>query len=159
MIRTQFLHSYDNEYNRFKREGFMMWNTLRILETNSLFIITILLSQSLFSTVNGVYDLFLPLPRFLLYFSLFLTPTTCLHKYQILSIDTSSFLFHLPFLSHIFGICSHLQPEWPFFCLNRRSPKLSRDLNLRFSVCRSMNDRIVVHIFVRVNRVVFRFQI
>ena len=24
MIRTQFIHSHDNEYNRFKREGFMM---------------------------------------------------------------------------------------------------------------------------------------
>ena len=36
MIRTQFIHSHDNEYNRFKREGFMMLNTLLILQINSL---------------------------------------------------------------------------------------------------------------------------
>ena len=50
------------------------------------------------------------MPRFLLHISLFLTPTTCLHKYRILSVDTSLFLFHLPFLSYIFCICSHSQP-------------------------------------------------
>ena len=36
MIRTQFIHSHDSEYNRFKREGIMMLNTLLILQINSL---------------------------------------------------------------------------------------------------------------------------
>ena len=36
MIRTQVIHSHDNEYNRFKREAFMLLNSLRILQINSL---------------------------------------------------------------------------------------------------------------------------
>ena len=41
MIRTQFIHSHDNEYNRFKREGFMMEHSSDPTDQ---------LSQSLFST-------------------------------------------------------------------------------------------------------------
>ena len=41
MIRTQFVHSHDNEYNRFKREGVMMEHSSGPIDQ---------LSQSLFST-------------------------------------------------------------------------------------------------------------
>ena len=41
MIRTQFIHSHDNEYNRFKREGFMIEHSSDPTDQ---------LSQSLFST-------------------------------------------------------------------------------------------------------------
>ena len=41
IIRTQFTHSHDNEYNRFKREGFMMEHSSDPTDQ---------LSQSLFST-------------------------------------------------------------------------------------------------------------
>ena len=41
MIRTQFIHSHDNEYNRFKREGFIMEHSSDPTDQ---------LSQSLFST-------------------------------------------------------------------------------------------------------------
>ena len=41
MITTQFIHSHDNEYNRFKREGFMMEHSSDPTDQ---------LSQSLFST-------------------------------------------------------------------------------------------------------------
>ena len=110
MIRTQFIHSHDNEYNRFKREGFMM-NTSDPTDQ---------LSQSLFSTQWSDFNtpsltipflslihpiLSLVVKDRLLFVSIHtnLCPTNTLHCYHLYDCEISSYCFIIHSSIHTHG--------------------------------------------------------
>ena len=111
IIRTQFIHSHDNEYNRFKREGFMMEHSSDPTDQ---------LSQSLFSTqwsdfntpsltipfVSLIHLIFsLVMKDRLLFVSIHtnLCPTNSLHCYHLYDCETSPYCFIIHSSIHTHG--------------------------------------------------------
>ena len=111
MIRTQFIHSHDNEYNRFKREGFVMEHSSDPTDQ---------LSQSLFSTqwsdlntpsltipfVSLLHPIIsLVMKDRLLFVSIHtnLCPTNSLHCYHLYDCEISSYCFIIHSSIHTHG--------------------------------------------------------
>ena len=111
IIRTQFLHSHDNEYNRFKREGFVIEHSSDPTDQ---------LSQSLFSTqwsdfntpsltipfVSLIHLIFsLVMKDRLLFVSIHtnLCPTNTLHCYHIYDCEISPYCFIIHSSIHTHG--------------------------------------------------------
>ena len=111
MIRTQLPHSHDNEYNRFKREGFMMEHSSDPTDQ---------LSQSLFSTQWSDFNtpsLTIPFVSLihpilsvvmkdrLLFVSIHtnLCPTNTLHCYHLYDCEISSYWFIIHSSIHTHG--------------------------------------------------------
>ena len=111
MIRTQFIHSHDNEYNRFKREGFMIEHSSDPTDQ---------LSQSLFSTEWSDFNspsltipfvslihpiLSLVIKDRLLFVSIHmnLCPTNSLHCYHLYDCEISPYCFIIHSSIHTHG--------------------------------------------------------
>ena len=111
MIRTQFPHSHDNEYNRFKREGFIMEHSSDPTDQ---------LSQSLFSTQWSDFNtpsltipfvslihpiLSLVVKDRLLFVSIHtnLCPTNTLHCYHLYDCEISPYCFIIHSSIHTHG--------------------------------------------------------
>ena len=111
MIRTQFTHSHDNEYNRFKREGFMIEHSSDPTDQ---------LSQSLFSTQWSDFNtpsltipfvslihpiLSLVIKDRLLFVSIHtnLCPTNTLHCYHLYDCEISPYCFIIHSSIHTHG--------------------------------------------------------
>ena len=111
MIRTQFIHSHDNEYNRFKREGFVIEHSSDPTDQ---------LSQWLFSTQWSDFNtpsltipfvsLIHPIPSLvvkdrLLFVSIHtnLCPTNSLHCYHLYDCEISPYCFIIHSSIHTHG--------------------------------------------------------